>query len=236
MTAPPALEVIQVKAGYGTAHVLFDVDLCVEAGQGVALLGRNGMGKTTLVKTILGFTTLLSGRIQVAGRDVSGLPSHRIAQAGVGWVPEGRQIFSDLSVDENLLVTSRGGKGGRWTMKQVYDLFPKLSERRRHFGNQLSGGEQQMLAIGRALMTQPALLVLDEATEGLAPLVRLEIWRTIETLKREGQSVLVIDRDLDQLARVTDRYFILERGVVNGSGEAAELLTHRADIERRLGV
>jgi len=238
--APVAAAVLQVErlaAGYGSARVLFGVDLQVARGEVVALMGRNGMGKTTLVKSIVGLTTRQGGRILVRGRDVSRWASHRIARAGVGLVPEGRQVFSVLTVEENLIATARPATAaGGWTLAAVYDLFPRLGERKRHFGRQLSGGEQQMLAIGRALLTQPELLLLDEATEGLAPLVRQEIWLTLRTLKTRGLAVLVVDRDLKALGRLADRFAILDKGRVARTGPAVELLTERAAIERHLGV
>ena len=228
-----ALEVKGLRAGYGSAEVLFGVDLAVGTSEVLALLGRNGMGKSTLIRSILGFTAVHDGRVEVAGRDVTGWPSHRVARAGVGWVPEGRQIFMGLTIEENLLVSARKGT---WDLERIYGLFPRLRERRQHFGNQISGGEQQMLAIGRALLTQPAVLMLDEATEGLAPLVRLEIWRTLEALKGSGQSVLIVDRDLDALARLADRFAVMEKGRVVLAGRNAELTMRRHEIERFMGV
>ncbi|HKQ28837.1 MAG TPA: ABC transporter ATP-binding protein, partial [Burkholderiales bacterium] len=171
-----ALEVKDLRAGYGSAEVLFGVSLAIGASEVLAMMGRNGMGKSTLIRSILGLTAVSAGTVHVAGKDVTRWPSHRVARAGVGWVPEGRQIFAGLTIEENLLVSARKGS---WSLEKVYGLFPRLRERKQHFGNQISGGEQQMLAIGRALLTQPAVLMLDEATEGLAPLIRLEIWRTL---------------------------------------------------------
>ncbi len=228
-----ALEVKGLRAGYGSAEVLFGVDLVVGTSEVLALLGRNGMGKSTLIRSILGFTAVHEGRVEVAGRDVTRWPSHRVARAGIGWVPEGRQIFMGLTIEENLLVSARKGA---WDLGRIYGLFPRLRERRQHFGNQISGGEQQMLAIGRALLTQPAVLMLDEATEGLAPLVRLEIWRTLEALKASGQSVLIVDRDLDALGRLADRFAVMEKGRVVLSGGNRELTARRDEIERFMGV
>lgn len=228
-----ALAVSGLAAGYATAQVLFGVDLEVGEASVVALLGRNGMGKSTLIRSILGLARVSGGRVSVAGRDVTGWASHRIARAGVGWVPEGRQIFAALTIEENLLVSARKG---RWDLAAVYRLFPRLEERRRHFGNQTSGGEQQMAAIGRALLTQPAVLMLDEATEGLAPLIREEIWRTLGELKRAGQSVLIVDRDLDALSRLADGFAVMEKGRVALAGGAADLAGRRADIERYINV
>ena len=228
-----ALEVRNLYAGYGSAEVLFGVDLTVGTGDVLALMGRNGMGKSTLIRAILGLTSVRSGTVSVAGCDVTGWPSHRVAQSGVGWVPEGRQIFAALTVEENLRVAARPGQ---WTMEAVYRLFPRLDERKGHFGNQISGGEQQMLAIGRALLTQPAILILDEATEGLAPLVRLEIWRTLARLKEQRQTVLIVDRDFEALRRFADRIAVMDKGRLAHAGPASELTAKRAEIERLVGV
>jgi branched-chain amino acid transport system ATP-binding protein len=227
------LSIKQLSAGYGSAQVLFGVDLEVAPSEVFALLGRNGMGKSTLIRSILGLTAVSAGKVAVAGKEVTGWPSHRVARAGVGWVPEGRQIFTALTIEENLRVSARAGA---WDVTKIYRLFPRLEERKRHFGNQISGGEQQMLAIGRALLTQPAILMLDEATEGLAPLVRLEIWRTLEALKASGQSVLIVDRDLDALGRLADRFAVMEKGRVAFSGTSIQLNSDRAQIERLMGV
>ena len=228
-----ALEVRGLCAGYGSAQVLFGVELDIGAGEVVALMGRNGMGKSTLVRSVLGFTSVTAGSVHVAGKDVTRWPSHRVARCGIGWVPEGRQAFAALTIEENLLVAARRGA---WNVGKVYELFPRLAERKHHYGNQISGGEQQMLAIGRALLTQPALLVLDEATEGLAPLVRQEIWRTLSRLKESGQSVLIIDRDFDALARLAERFAVMEKGRVVHRGLAADLHANRALIEGFVGV
>ena len=228
-----ALSIKDLHAGYGSAEVLFGVDLAIGRGEVLAMLGRNGMGKSTLIRSILGLTALSAGKVEVAGRDVTGWPSHRVARAGVGWVPEGRQIFTSLTIEENLLVSARKGN---WTLGKVYALFPRLQERKRHFGNQISGGEQQMLAIGRALLTQPAILMLDEATEGLAPLVRLEIWRTLDALKAGDQSVLIVDRDLDALSKLADRFAVMEKGRIAFSGNNTQLKSERAAIERFMHV
>jgi len=237
MSAAPVLRVEKLQAGYGSAQVLFGVDCSVQRGEVVALMGRNGMGKTTFVKSILGLATLQGGRVWVEGHEVTGWPSYRVARAGLGLVPEGRHVFSDLTLEENLIATARGAPTtGGWSLETVYALFPGLAERRRNYGNQLSGGEQQMLAIGRALMTQPALLILDEATEGLAPLVRQDIWRTLGELKARGLSVLVIDRDLRALSELADRYIVFEKGRVARSGPARELVEQRELVERYVGV
>ena len=227
------LSVRDLHSGYGSAQVLFGVTLEIGKGETLALLGRNGMGKSTLVRSILGFTSLKSGSISLAGRDVTGWPSHRVARAGIGWVPEGRQVFTDLTIEENLLVSSRTGS---WTLARVYQLFPRLQERRRHYGNQISGGEQQMLAIGRALLTQPALLILDEATEGLAPLVRQEIWKTLGVLRQNGQSALIVDRDLDALSSLADRFAVMEKGRIVFSGAGGQVATERGTIEKYMHV
>lgn len=232
-----ALEVHDLRAGYGSAEVLFGVSLAIAPGEVLALMGRNGMGKSTLIRAILGLTAVSHGRIKVGGNDVTSWPSHRVARAGVGWVPEGRQIFSSLSVEENLLVAARNPyKAGPWNLRAIYELFPRLAERKRNFGNQLSGGEQQMLAIGRALLTQPSILILDEATEGLAPLVRIEIWRTLGKVKERGQAVLVVDRDSTALGQLANRFAIMEKGRVALSGTGAELKDDNAAIIRLLGV
>jgi branched-chain amino acid transport system ATP-binding protein len=228
-----ALEVKDLRAGYGSAEVLFGVSLAIGASEVLAMMGRNGMGKSTLIRSILGLTAVSAGTVHVAGKDVTRWPSHRVARAGVGWVPEGRQIFAGLTIEENLLVSARKGS---WSLEKVYGLFPRLRERKQHYGNQISGGEQQMLAIGRALLTQPAVLMLDEATEGLAPLIRLEIWRTLGALKSSGQSVLIVDRDLDALAKLADRFAVMEKGRVALSGTNQELHTSRSEIERFIHV
>jgi branched-chain amino acid transport system ATP-binding protein len=205
----------------------------------VSLLGRNGMGKTTTVKSIMGICVPKSGAVMFDGEALHGLPSYRIAKAGLGLVPEGRQVFPNLTVRENLVATARSGKGhggGPWTLERVFALFPQLRERQSNYGNQLSGGEQQMLAIGRALLTNPRLLILDEATEGLAPLIRQEIYRSIARLKADGLAILVIDKDVRALCRVADRHYVLEKGRVVWSGSSAELSANRELQSRYLGV
>jgi branched-chain amino acid transport system ATP-binding protein len=240
MTASrPLLELRGLESGYGSAQVLFGIDLSVAEGEVLALMGRNGMGKTTLVRTLLGLCTRMGGQVRLAGEDVTRAPGYRVARAGIGLVPEGRHVFRSLDVEENLLATARPprqGGGSPWTLERVYEFFPRLAERRHHRGNQLSGGEQQMLAIGRALLTQPRLLVLDEATEGLAPLIREEIWKTLARLKAEGLSVLVVDRDLRALGGLADRYLVLDKGRVVRSGEARELIDRPAVVEELIGV
>jgi len=214
------LELAGVQGGYGETRILFDVSLRVGAGEVVALLGRNGMGKTTTIRTIMGLLPPRGGTLRLDGTDIAGQPPFRIAQRGLGLVPEGRQVFPTLTVAENLIATARPGL---WTTEAVYALFPRLRERRFHLGRQLSGGEQQMLAIGRALATNPRLLILDEATEGLAPLIRAEIWTCIERLKAEGLAILLIDKTLGALMRIADRHVILDKGVTVWSGSSAEL-------------
>ena len=221
-----------VGAAYGTAQALFDVDLTVDEGEVVALMGRNGMGKTTAVRTLTGLMPVTGGRVSVAGRDVTGWPSHRIGRLGIGLVPEGRRCFANLTVGENLAVAARRGP---WTASRVGELFPRLAERRSQRASTLSGGEQQMLAIGRALMTNPKLLVLDEATEGLAPTVRAQIWDAIGRLRRDaGLSILVIDKTVAELARIADRAVVLERGRTVWHGPFGALSP--ADQARWLGV
>ena len=228
------LELRDVQTAYGRSQVLFGVSLEVGASQLVSLLGRNGMGKTTTVKSIMGLCVPKSGAISFDGKPIRGLPSYRIAKAGIGLVPEGRQVFPNLTVRENLVATAR--KGGAWTLERVFGLFPQLKARQANYGNQLSGGEQQMLAIGRALMTNPRLLILDEATEGLAPLIRTEIYRSIAQLKAEGLSILVIDKDVRALSKIADRHYVLEKGRVVWSGSSADL-TANAELQHRyLGV
>ena len=231
------LRVEGLDAGYGESQVLFGMELALDAGQVVTLLGRNGMGKTTTVRAIMGMTRPRAGRITLDGAEITGLPAYKVAQAGLGLVPEGRQIFPNLTVRENLLATARApGKQGRWSLEAVHALFPVLAERGESYGNQLSGGEQQMLAIGRALMTNPKVLILDEATEGLAPLIRAEIWRVLARLKAEGQAILVIDKNLEALTRIADRHTIIERGHVVWSGNSADLAAAPEVRERYLGV
>ena len=232
------LAVDAIETTYGVSQVLFGVSFTVDAGQVVTLLGRNGMGKTTTIRSIMGIVPPKAGTIVFDGRAIHRLPSYRVAQAGLGLVPEGRQVFSNLSVRENLVATAanRIGSGRPWRVETVFEQFPQLAARSRSLGGALSGGEQQMLAIGRALMTNPRLLILDEATEGLAPLVRTEIWRCVEGLKARGQSILIIDKDVATLTRIADQHYILEKGQIVWSGTSAELRL-RADIQHRyLGI
>jgi branched-chain amino acid transport system ATP-binding protein len=231
------LQVRGLQASYGAAQVLFDISLDVGAGEVVTLLGRNGMGKTTTVRSIMGLLRPRGGEVRFDGTLVTGLAPYRIAQTGIGLVPEGRQIFPTLTVEENLVATASARSGARrWTLDAVYDLFPRLKERRGNLGTQLSGGEQQMLAIGRALMTNPKLLILDEATEGLAPLVRAEIWTCLKRLRGERQSILVIDKNVDALAGFADRHVIVEKGRSVWTGTSAELTTDPSLKDRYLHV
>jgi branched-chain amino acid transport system ATP-binding protein len=227
------LEIRGLETAYGRSQVLFGIDLKIGKAEVVSLLGRNGMGKTTTVRSIMGITPPRSGTIAFEGTAIERLASYQVAQKGIGLVPEGRQVFPNLTVRENLVATARKG---RWTLERVFKLFPHLEARSGNYGNQLSGGEQQMLAIARALMTNPRLLILDEATEGLAPLIRAEIYRSIEQLKAEGLSILVIDKDVRALTRVADRHYVLEKGRVVWSGTSPELAADRSMQHRYLGV
>jgi branched-chain amino acid transport system ATP-binding protein len=234
----PLLEVENLETCYGLSQVLFGMSLQVRSGEMVVLMGRNGMGKTTTIRSIMGLTPARAGTIRLGGQEVRGLASFRIAQLGIGLVPEGRQIFPNLTVRENLVAASanRLGTAYPWTLKEIHGLFPRLAERGANMGNQLSGGEQQMLAIGRALMTNPRLLILDEATEGLAPLIREEIWNCLSMLKGRGQSVLVIDKNVENLSRIADRHYIIERGRAAWTGTSAQLLAEPDLQHRYLGI
>jgi branched-chain amino acid transport system ATP-binding protein len=234
----PLLDVEGIETCYGLSQVLFGMSLEVRSGEMVALMGRNGMGKTTTIRSIMGLTPARAGTIRLGGQQVRGLASFRIAQLGVGLVPEGRQIFPNLTVRENLVAASsnRLGAADPWTLEKIHVLFPRLAERSTNMGIQLSGGEQQMLAIGRALMTNPRLLILDEATEGLAPLIREEIWNCLSMLKGRGQSVLVIDKNVENLSRIADRHYIIERGRAVWSGTSAQMLAEPDLQHRYLGI
>ena len=232
------LEVRDIETFYGASQVLFGVSLEVGAGEVVTLMGRNGMGKTTTVRSIMGLTAPRSGSIRFEGAEVAGQPPHSVARAGIGLVPEGRQVFPNLTVRENLIATAanRSGSATPWVYESVCGMFPRLAERAGNMGDTLSGGEQQMLAIARALMTNPKLLILDEATEGLAPLVRQEIWDALARLREAGQAILAIDKDVAALARIADRHYILEKGRVVWSGNS-DALTADPDLAHRyLGV
>jgi branched-chain amino acid transport system ATP-binding protein len=236
--ASPMLIVEGLRTSYGQSQVLFGVDIEVRRGEVVTLLGRNGMGKTTTIRSIMGMTPPQGGSITFEGRELRGLASFRIAKLGLGLVPEGRCIFPSLTVWENLTATATArsrGKAG-WTSDAILELFPWIRERRRQMGGQLSGGEQQMLAIARALMTNPELLILDEATEGLAPLIRHEIWKVLRKLKAAGQSILIVDKNLKVLARLADRHYVLERGRVRWSGDSQALGSEYEAIRRFVGV
>ncbi|SKA16895.1 branched-chain amino acid transport system ATP-binding protein [Enhydrobacter aerosaccus] len=232
------LKVRDLTAFYGASQALFGMELSIEAGEVVTLMGRNGMGKTTTVHAIMGLLPGRSGAIEFDGHRLDLLSSFRIARLGLGLVPEGRQIFPNLSVRENLVAAAanRGRRPQPWTLERVFEFFPRLAERQRNGGNQLSGGEQQMLAIGRALMTNPKLLILDEATEGLAPLIREEIWSCLRRLKREGQSILVIDKNVGALLGLADRHYIVEKGRVVWSGPSQTLAQDTTLQHRYLGV
>jgi branched-chain amino acid transport system ATP-binding protein len=235
---PALLAIDDLHAGYGSGSVLRGVSLEVQAGEVVSLLGRNGMGKTTTVRAIMGLLRPSRGTILFRGVAHEGRPCHEVARAGIGLVPEGRQVFPNLTVEENLIATAakRAARGEPWTLGRVFALFPHLADRRRHLGAHLSGGEQQMVAIGRALMTNPELLILDEATEGLAPLVRTEIWRCLADLKAGGQAILVIDKNVGPLKRLVDRHYVLEKGQVVWRGSSAELDARPEVQQTYLGV
>jgi branched-chain amino acid transport system ATP-binding protein len=236
--ADALLTVEGIETRYGASQVLFGLSLAIGPGEMVTLMGRNGMGKTTTVRSIMGLTRAMSGSIRFAGKELRGLPSYQVAKLGIGLVPEGRQVFPNLTARENLVATAanRTAAADPWTLDKVCALFPRLAERTGNMASQLSGGEQQMLAIGRALMTNPRLLILDEATEGLAPLIRAEIWQCLGRLKAAGQSILVIDKNVEALTRIADRHYLIERGKVVWAGTSPELAS-APDIQHRyLGV
>jgi branched-chain amino acid transport system ATP-binding protein len=232
------LAVEAIETSYGASQVLFGVSFGVRPGEVATLLGRNGMGKTTTVRSIMGIVPPKAGRVTFDGKPLTGMPSFRVAQAGIGLVPEGRQIFPNLSVRENLVATAanRGARPDPWTLDKVFALFPQLAQRQRNMGNQLSGGEQQMLAVARALMTNPKLLILDEATEGLAPKIRQEIFASVERLKSAGLSILIIDKDVKALTRIADTHHVLEKGRVVWTGTSAQLAAAEDVQHRYLGV
>ncbi len=227
-----------VETYYGQSKVLFGMDLSVKDGEVVTLMGRNGMGKTTTIRSIMGLTPARAGAIMFDGEDIRDWPPYRVARIGLGLVPEGRQVFPNLTVEENLIATHehRHGSTDPWTLQKIYDLFPGVAARRRNMGNQLSGGEQQMVAVSRALMTNPKLLVLDEATEGLAPLIRQDIWNTLDTLKAHGESILVVDKNVDALTRLADRHYIIEKGQVVWTGNSDALRADKELQHRYLGI
>ena len=231
------LTVESLQAAYGAARVLFDINFGVGEGEMVTLLGRNGMGKTTTILAIMGLVPASGGRVTFDEARLNGLPPYRVAQAGLGLVPEGRQIFPTLNVEENLIATAASRFGPpRWRLSDIYHLFPVLAERCRNMGNELSGGEQQMLAIGRSLMTNPKLLILDEATEGLAPLIRNEIWASLKRLKAEGQAILLVDKHIDALMKLADRHVVIEKGFTVWSGSSAALAADPTVRQRYLQV
>ncbi|MEM9626282.1 MAG: ABC transporter ATP-binding protein [Pseudomonadota bacterium] len=241
------LNIEGLAGGYGDSQVLFDVSFEIGAKEVVTLIGRNGMGKTTTIKTLFGLLAATGGRVTFDGADLTNARPHQIAKAGLGLVPEGRQIFPTLTVEENLVATARPASGSKstlsgvptaraWELGGVYELFPQLAERRKNLGSQLSGGEQQMLAIGRALMTNPTLLVLDEATEGLAPLVRETIWSCLSAIRETGIAILVIDKNIQRLADIADRHVIIEKGRTVWEGDSQELLATSAVVERYLHI
>ena len=232
------LEINGLETAYGQSQVLFGMELNVGKGEVVTLLGRNGMGKTTTLHSVMGLVPSRSGNIRFQGQELRELPSYQIAKTGLSLVPEGRQIFPNLTVNENLVATAsnRSQSENPWNLDRVFDLFPRLPNRIHHMGNQLSGGEQQMLAIGRALMTNPKLLILDEATEGLAPLIRNEIWNCVSSLKSAGQSILLVDKNIDALTRIADRHYIIEKGKVVWDGTSSELQGDQDLQHRFLGV
>ena len=235
----PLLEIRELHAAYGQAQVLFGIDLSVASGEVVTLLGRNGMGRSTTVKCLSGLLAVTKGSMTFNQQRIEHLASFEIARLGLGLVPEGRQVFPNLTVKENLIATSRAGqnKGLQpWTLDRVYRFFPRLQERESNLGSQLSGGEQQMLAIGRALMTNPGLMVLDEATEGLAPLIRAEIWQALGSLKAEGLSMIVIDKNLKPLLELADRHFVMEKGTIVWSGSSQQLRADSRIVHEYLGV
>lgn len=237
-TAPALLELDSVSSGYDQGQVLFNVSLRVNSGEVVSLMGKNGMGKSTLIRTVMGQLSQRSGHIRFDSKPTRNMSMHKTASLGIGWVPEGRMIFPSLSVEENLIATAsnRQGNANPWQLSDIYDMFPRLLERKRNGGSQLSGGEQQMLAIGRALMTNPKLLILDEATEGLAPKIRQEIWQTLAKIKTSGLSILVIDKDIKALSRLADRHYMLEKGQVVWEGDSKALQENKEVVKRYVGI
>ncbi len=238
LPTPWLIEARAINTFYGESHVLRGVDFAVAVGETVGLMGRNGMGKSTLLKTIMGLVRARSGQVMVGRRDMTHASTHAIAQLGIAYVPEGRGIFGNLNVKENLIMAARAGVRGQreWTYERVLDTFPRLAERLGHGGQQLSGGEQQMLTIGRALMTNPDLLVLDEATEGLAPLIARDIWRICSVIKQTGISTVIVDKNHRHVTQITDRNVILVKGQVVFEGSSAQLAAQHEILERHLGV
>ena len=232
------MKVSEICTFYGASQALFGVSITVEEGEVVSLLGKNGMGKTTTVHSIMGITPISSGQVLFQNKKINDMPSFKVSRSGIGLVPEGRQIFPNLSVIENLIATSanRSANPNPWTTESVLQMFPQLKSRLNSMGNLLSGGEQQMLAIGRALMTNPKLLILDEATEGLAPMVRQEIWACVGKLKKEGVAILIIDKNIRDLTRIADKHFIIEKGQVTWNGSSDQLLQQQDMLVEKLGV
>ena len=235
---PPLLELTQINNGYSSSQVLFEMSLVLQEGQCISLQGRNGMGKTTTIKSIMGLLPIWEGEIKWRGQNIHNLPAYKVAQLGIGLVPEGRQIFTNLTVWENLVATSRASPSRQqsWNMDRIFSFFPRLAESRNNFGNQLSGGEQQMLAIGRALMTNPQLLILDEATEGLSPLIRKEIWQTLDSLRSEGLSILITDKNFRQLLSLCDWHYVMEKGQCVWSGNSTDFQSNNAQLDRYLAL
>jgi branched-chain amino acid transport system ATP-binding protein len=234
----PLLEMQQGTGGYGSSQVLFGMSLTVHEGECISLQGRNGMGKSTTIKSIMGMLPLWQGELKWRGQAIQSFASHRVAKLGIGLVPEGRQVFPNLTVWENLVATARISphKNKSWDLRRVFDFFPSLEQRKNNFGNQLSGGEQQMLAIGRALMTNPQLLILDEATEGLSPLIRNEIWQTLKILRAEGLAILVTDKNLQQLLSLCDRHYVMEKGQCVWTGDSPTFLANNALRDKYLAI
>jgi len=232
------LSISDLQTSYGTSQVLFGVSFDVSAGQCVTLIGRNGMGKSTTINTVMGWVPPKSGTVRFAGQDITGRAPYQVAKAGIGLVPEGRRIFPTLTVKENLVATAtqRSQRGNPWSIDKIYQMFPRLKERERNLGSNLSGGEQQMLAIGRALLTNPTLLILDEATEGLAPVIRAEIWKSLENLKASGLALIVIDKNIGPLLRVGDHHYIVEKGRIVWDGASAELRSRPELLREYVGV
>ena len=232
------LKVSEICTFYGASQALFGVSITVEEGEVVSLLGKNGMGKTTTVHSIMGITPISTGEVLFQNKKIDDMPSFKVSRSGIGLVPEGRQIFPNLSVMENLIATSanRNANPNPWTIESVLQMFPQLKSRLNSMGNLLSGGEQQMLAIGRALMTNPKLLILDEATEGLAPMVRQEIWACLEKLKKEGIAILIIDKNIRDLTKISDKHFIIEKGQVTWHGSSDQLLRQQDILMEKLGI